>query len=171
MFFKNLYKKKIGDAQKSVEIVTTYLFPSRWFIAALHQAILRGIEIKIIMPKKTDRWISDRANYFYIDKLNRMGIKFYLQKEMNHAKVMVIDGREGLIGSQNIDLLSLQYNVEAGVFFSNKKMVDDLKKIIDKWLTDCEIFDPQTYKKRWFDYIFAVALKFLKIITFPWNIL
>jgi len=42
---------------------------------------------------------------------------------MNHAKAMVIDGDIGLVGSQNLDFLSFEFNSEVGVFFRDAAVV------------------------------------------------
>lgn len=57
-----------------------------------------------------------------------MGMTFYAIREMNHAKMMIIDDQEGVIGSQNIDHLSFSHNFEIGAFFTQKAMV---KKLLD----------------------------------------
>ena len=111
------------------------------------QAILRGVNIEIILPQKTDGGIIDRVNYYYLLKFYPLGIKFYLQKEMLHAKAMVVDEKEGFVGSQNIDLLSFDYLLEMGMFFTNQKMVTDLNQIIQNWKNNSTMFDPKMYKK------------------------
>jgi len=108
----------------------------------LCQAILRGVNIEIILPQKTDGGIIDRVNYYYLLKFYPLGIKFYLQKEMLHAKAMVVDEKEGFVGSQNIDLLSFDYLLEMGMFFTNQKMVADLIDLAllttkDSWQLKC----------------------------------
>ena len=160
-FIKKHYQNRFGNAKEKIIIITPYFVPRRWFVGTLHQAILRGVNVEIILPQYTDHWIFDRVNYFYISKLCHVGIKFYLQKEMNHAKAILIDGIEGVVGSQNIDPF---YNFEAGVFFNDEKMARDLEKIIEDWRKNSFIFNPEIYKKKWFDYIFALIGRILQII-------
>ncbi|MEK7634795.1 MAG: phosphatidylserine/phosphatidylglycerophosphate/cardiolipin synthase family protein [Patescibacteria group bacterium] len=163
---KKHYQDRIQNAKEKIIIITPYFVPRRWFIGALHQAILKGVNVEIILPQHTDHWIFDRINYFYISKLCHIGIKFYLQKEMNHAKAVLIDNREGLVGSQNIDPISFDHNIEAGIFFNDEKMVRDLEKIIDDWRKNSFIFNSAIYKKKWFDYIFALIGNILQIVFF-----
>jgi phosphatidylserine/phosphatidylglycerophosphate/cardiolipin synthase-like enzyme len=58
---------------------------------------------------------------------------FYAMKQMNHAKMMIIDDKEGVIWSQNIDHLSFSHNFEIGAFFTQKTMVHKLIDIFDEW--------------------------------------
>jgi len=161
---KKHYQNRIKNAKEKIIIVTPYFIPRRWLIGVLHQAILRGVRAEIILPLCTDHWIFNRVNYFYISKFHRIGINFYLQREMNHAKAMIIDNAEGMVGSQNIDPLSFDHNLEAGIFFRDKKMVDDLGKIISDWKQNCVIFEPSMYKKIWFDYFLAPAMRIFQSV-------
>lgn len=156
---KKHYKDRIKKAKEKIIIVTPYFAPHRWFVGSLHQATLRGVKVEIILPQETDLWHMNRVNYFYMSQLCQIGIKFYLQKEMLHAKAMLIDGKEGVVGSHNIDPLSFNYNLEAGVFFIDEKMVRDLSKIMEKWKQDSIIFDPSMCKKTIVDYILAPVMR------------
>lgn len=53
----------------------------------------------------------------------KLGIKFYLEPTMNHAKALIIDKSEGMVGSQNLDFLSFDFNSEVGVFFRDAEVV------------------------------------------------
>ena len=162
---KNIYKKHINSAQKSITLVTPYFMPRRWLAGALHQAVLRGVSVEVLIPIDTDYYFMNRVNFYYIYKLSKLGVKIYLEKDMNHAKAMVIDSKEGMVGSQNLDFLSFDYNSEIGVFFTDEKVVSKLQDIINKWKIGTTLFDPQTYKPMWIDYILSPLIKiFGKIV-------
>lgn len=162
-FITQRYRESIINAKKSIVITTPYFAPAKWLIGELHQAVLRGVDVQVILPKETDSWMLDRVNYFYLYQMHKLGIKFYLQKEMNHAKTMIIDDTEGVIGSQNIDPLSFDYNVEIGLFFREKNMVRDIRKIVDGWKQASDIFKPFR-KPLWLDYLIAPIIRVLQSI-------
>ena len=83
---------------------------------------------------------------------------------MNHAKAMLIDDKEGVIGSQNLDILSFNINLEAGVFFEDPKMVADLSRIIEQWKRESTPFDGEGVKFRWYDVPVAFLLRLLGFI-------
>ena len=83
---------------------------------------------------------------------------------MLHAKAMIVDGKEGFVGSQNIDLLSFDYLLEAGMFFTNHKMVAELNQIIQNWKNNSTLFDPKMYKKTWLDRIIAPVIRVFQSI-------
>lgn len=161
---KKHYRSAISGARKSIVIVTPYLFPRRWMVALLHQAVLRGVEVEMILPRRTDHRLITKTNFFYISSLASTGIKFHIQNEMNHAKVLLVDGREGVVGSQNLDILSFDYGIEAGVCFREKEMVEDLKRIIEEWKADSVPFDPSMYREKWIDFLIAPVIRLFQSI-------
>ena len=72
---------------------------------------------------------------------------------MNHAKGMLIDGREGLVGSNNLDFFSFELNSEVGVFLKEPKAVRELATIITQWKKRSVLFDPATYRPKLLDSI------------------
>lgn len=158
---KRLYKNHIDNAQNHIILVAPYFMPKYWLQVSIHQALLRGVSIEILVPRKTDHFIIDRVNYFYINKLTLLGVKFYLESKMNHAKVMIIDADEGLVGSNNLDFLSFDLNSETGVFFKDKEVVTKLKEITENWKKDSVLFSNTTYKPKWFDHILSSLIRLL----------
>jgi cardiolipin synthase len=156
---KRLYKKHIDSAQNHIILVTPYFMPKHWLQVSIHQALLRGVSIEILVPRKTDHFIIDRVNYFYINKLTLLGVKFYLESKMNHAKVMIIDADEGFIGSNNLDFLSFDLNSETGIFFKDKEVVTKLKEITENWKKDSVLFNNTTYRPKLSDYILSGLIR------------
>jgi len=74
---------------------------------------------------------------------------------MNHAKVTIIDNKEAIIGSNNIDILSFDLNTEVGVFLKDSVVVDNLGHIVDIWKKDSVLFNFNRYKTKWFDYVIS----------------
>ncbi len=156
---KSHYIKKISRAKKDILIITPYFTPPKWFVALIDSAVRRGVKVEIIIPQNTDQPLIDRVNYRYMYELSKIGAHFYLSKEMNHAKAMLIDRKEGLIGSQNIDFLSFRLNAESGIFFRQKNMVAELSQIMDQWKKEADIFQPEKYKMSLKDYIIFPIIK------------
>jgi len=158
---KSHYIQKISAAQKNIRIVTPYFTPPRWFVALLDASIRRGVKVEIIIPKSTDLPLIDRINHRHIYDLSLLGVEFYLGREMNHAKILLIDDREGLVGSQNIDFLSFRFNAEFGVFFRQKNTVEELRKIILQWEKNADIYDSAKYKMSLYDYLLFPVIKLI----------
>lgn len=161
---KKIYKKHLSDAEKEIILVTPYFMPKRWLFVVLHQAVLRGVKVDVLVPKHTDIFLTDRVNYFYMFKLSKLGINFYLQSKMNHAKVTVIDKKEGIVGSNNLDFLSFELNSEVGIFFKDLDVVRRLSDITTEWKREAVLFDFRHYKPKILDYILSPIISlFAKI--------
>lgn len=132
-YLKNLYIQKISGAKKSILITTPYFAPPFWLARLLKIAVLHGIKVEIIIPKRTDLFLADQINYFFMRRLHKFKIRFLLFPKMNHAKSLLIDDSEFLIGSQNLDLLSFYLNPELSIFSKDKKLVQNFRKIIHSW--------------------------------------
>ncbi|MFA6994853.1 MAG: phosphatidylserine/phosphatidylglycerophosphate/cardiolipin synthase family protein [Patescibacteria group bacterium] len=158
-YLNNYYKKQIIEAKASIIIVTPYLLPPRWLIALLDNACHRGVKVEILMPNDTDVKPLNKVNYLNACRLSALGVKFYLMPVMNHAKIMLIDGLEGVIGSQNMDVLSFNWNIEAGVFFRQKDLVSDLEKIINQWKASGVVLEALKRKVKGTDRLWMFILK------------
>lgn len=140
------YQEKLISAQNRIVIITPYFTPPRWLVALLDSAIKRGVVVDIFIPQKTDIKFINRINRAYVNSLSDLKINFYFQNRMNHAKILLIDDQETLIGSQNLDLFSFRLNLESGVFIKDKFLINDLNKVIEKWRRDSVKLEPQRKK-------------------------
>ena len=152
---KKIYKKALARTEKHVILVTPYFMPKRWFVRALHQAVLRGVKVEVIVPKISNHLVGDTVGRFFMYQLSLLGVRFYLEPKMNHAKCMLIDGRDGLVGSNNLDFFSFELNSEVGVYLKSPKAVRELSVIIEEWKNRSVLFDPELYHPKLLDYILA----------------
>lgn len=163
--FKKIYKEYLNHANQSIIFITPYFIPKRWLSAALHQAVLREVRVEILMPKSTDHFLVDRVNYFYVYKLSKLGVRFYMEEKMNHAKAIIIDGKEAMVGSQNLDFFSFDFNSEVGIFFKDLENVSKLSEIAEDWKRNSTLFDYKTYKPKWFDYILSPVINLFNLFS------
>lgn len=161
---KKIYKKHLRESKRKIVLVTPYFAPKMWLVKALREAVSRRVKVEILVPKSTDLFFADHVTYSYVYKLSKSGVDFYVQPKMNHAKIMVIDDEEAMVGSQNLDFLSFDLNNEIGVFFRDQKEVKEIAEIAEKWKTEASLFNPKTYKSSIFDYILYPVIGILSRI-------
>lgn len=154
------YQEKILSALNRIIIVTPYFTPPRWLIAMLEVAVKRGVKVEIFIPKDTDVKILNRINRAYINKLSYLNIDFYAQNKMNHAKILLIDDKEALVGSQNLDIFSFKLNIESGVFLKDKKFIKELQDVISFWKKKSIKFSKINKKISFFDKISLGIIRF-----------
>jgi cardiolipin synthase len=101
-----------GWAQKSLRIMTPYFIPDQVLIASLTQAVLRGVEVEIILPAKNNLPFVAWASRAYWGEVIQRGVKVYEESgSFIHSKALVADGVYALVGSSNLDPRSLRLNL------------------------------------------------------------
>lgn len=154
------YIEKITLAQNKITFVTPYFTPPRWLVALLEGAINRNVEVEIFIPSHTDIKLANWVNRAYIKKLSSLKINFYNQNRMNHAKVLIVDNKEALIGSQNLDLLSFNRSIESGVFIKDRKLLEELNEVISVWRKNSAKVPQGLKNLNFFDKFFLGIIKF-----------
>jgi cardiolipin synthase len=106
----------IAVAHRQVLIMTPYFIPPPELTAALQTAALRGVEVCLVLPARSNLRYVDWATRRWLPPLLQRGIEIYLQPPpFSHTKLVVIDGSYAQIGSANIDPRSLRLNFEIAV--------------------------------------------------------
>ena len=161
---KQYYLKKIQGAKHSLFFVTPYFIPRKWLEEALQEAAKRGVEINIIIPKNGDLRLLNIINLYYVNRISKYGIKTYLSPHMNHAKAILIDEKEAMIGSGNLDSQSFEFNNEIGIFSREKAIVKKLSEILYHWKDEAELYKEQTMQIHWLYKVLGVIWKLLNPI-------
>ena len=127
-----VYVDLINRATKYVWIFTPYLILDDILRAALCQAAMRGVDVRIVTPGIPDKamvYRLTRANYA---PLMKAGVRIYeYTPGFIHAKSMLCDDECAVVGTINLDYRSLYHHFENAVYFSGCDAVADLKR-------DCE---------------------------------
>lgn len=155
---KKHYVENVTKARKSIKIVTPYFTPPRWLMSLLDDALRRGVEVDVLVPREADMKIMNDINYHYMRNCPK-GIRFHLSHTMVHAKVLMIDEEICLLGSQNVDLASFSINAEIGMFFKNKRLISEVAHTINEWEKESTLFEPMQYKMHFKDYLLLVLSK------------
>lgn len=161
--FKKYYTRKCREAKNKIVIATPYFVPHRWLIKELKNAAKRGVKIEVIIPEESDIWLADLARHIFTRNLRDI-ISFFFIPEMNHAKVLLVDDQEGLIGSNNIDAQSFDYNLETSLVFKRKDMVGDLKQILERWKKMAIPAHNTDHYQKWYHKFVGFFLKILQPI-------
>jgi cardiolipin synthase len=113
---RKLFYYSINGAIRSIYLTTAYFTPSRRLVQILENAVARGVEVKLLLPGKTDISSAHYAGRAFFAKLLRAGVRIYnYSGEILHAKTAVFDGLWSIIGSANLDFQSLRRNDEGNV--------------------------------------------------------
>ncbi len=136
---RKLLYYSINRAAKSIYLTTAYFTPSRRLVQILEDAVARGVEVKLLLPGKTDISAAYYAGRAFFAKLLRAGVRIYSYNgEILHAKTAVFDGLWSVIGSANLDFQSLRRNDEGNVGILDRNFGRQMCDIFDEDLKDSE---------------------------------
>ncbi|KAF0677120.1 phospholipase D-like domain-containing protein [Profundibacterium mesophilum] len=105
----------IHRAEKRVWITTPYFLPTEALLHALHTAAHRKIDLRIVMPRRSNQWTADFARGAYVRDLEIAGARIFRHEGMIHGKAGIIDDF-GWLGSANFDVRSMLLNFETTLF-------------------------------------------------------
>ena len=145
------YRKAFGKAKESVILTGTYFIPGRKLRKNLRKAAERGIDIKIIVGKKTDVWLAKQATFYLYNWMLRNGFKIYeWEPSVLHAKVAVIDKKWSTIGSSNLNELSdygsIEMNAEISDPLFSAAFHNQLMQVINE---NCSPVTKDSFKKKY----------------------
>jgi len=121
----------VTGAERQVQIMTPYFIPPLELVAALEAAALRGVEVCLVLPRRSNLRYIDWATLHWIPALVRRGVRVHLQEPpFSHAKLFVIDGRYAHVGSVNVDTRSLRLNFEIAVEVYDRDFCGELAAFV-----------------------------------------
>ena len=105
----------VQQAERSIWMVTPYFIPDEVLFRSLQVQARAGIDVRLVVPAKSNHPITDLARRHYLRLLHAAGVKvLFYGPGMIHAKMLLVDNATGLFGSANMDLRSLFLNFEVG---------------------------------------------------------
>ncbi len=139
----------LTSAEKTIYIETPYFIPDEGSVMALKTAALSGLDVRIILQGVPDHKITYWASHSYVEELLESGVRIYrYQKGILHAKILILDGEIGVVGSTNFDIRSFSLNFEISAFIYNCKFAQRLEQDFHQDLADSEEIELAEYKLR-----------------------
>ncbi|MDE2188283.1 MAG: hypothetical protein KGJ35_00935, partial [Patescibacteria group bacterium] len=157
----------IRHARKYIYITTPYFSPTTRLSRVLRLAAHRGVDVRIIMPHKSNHPLVDLAARTYFASMLTSGVRVFLYEGENiHGKTTVIDGDWASVGTMNMDAISLLYNFEANIVSTNPKFVEELAAVFVRDLQKSKEMSPEEWENRpflqkWSEFPARLIRKFL----------
>jgi cardiolipin synthase len=130
---RNVYFAAITAAEERVLLTTPYFVPDEPMLTALTTAALRGVDVRVMVPRKSDSWLVTVAGRSYYDDLIRAGVRVYeYLPGMLHAKTLVVDRSFAAIGTANMDNRSFRLNFEVSAIAHDDEVAARLSDIFDE---------------------------------------
>jgi cardiolipin synthase len=123
----------IVAARRSISIVTPYFVPDEPIVQALRYAGLRGVSVKLILPKYSNHWYAGFAARALYTPLLKAGVRIFERRPpFMHAKAVVVDDIYAMIGSANLDYRSLHLNFETNLEVADSEFVSSVSAQVEE---------------------------------------
>ena len=138
---ENLYIDMISRADRYVWVMTPYLILDGELEAALEFAADRGVDVRIICPSHSDKYLIHALARNTYRQLIHAGVRvFEWQPGFVHSKVMVSDSEKAIVGSINFDYRSLYHHFECGVYCYRTPCIEEIERDFEATFQDCVEF-------------------------------
>ena len=142
----------IGSAETSILLTNAYFVPDPQLLAALELAARRGVDVKLILPSKSDSRLVFHAGRSYYTQLLRSGVKIYERRGVIlHSKTALIDGVWATVGSTNLDWRSFLHNYELNAVVLGTEFGAQVRAMFDKDLAASDAITLEQWRRRGLD--------------------
>jgi cardiolipin synthase len=105
----------LRESRRRAYLANPYFVPDRGFLRALCQAARRGVDVRLLVPARSDTRVLDYAARATFPELLRAGVRIFQHRNVVHSKALLVDDDFVSVGSYNLDHWSLAYNLEVVV--------------------------------------------------------
>ena len=147
---KEAYLKLIMSAKKEIIIQTPYFVPDDGLMEALRIALMSGVKVKIMVPKKADHITVYLVTLSYLKDIVQFGADVYIYNGFLHSKALIVDDNKLSIGTCNFDNRSFNLNFEDTVLMYSEQITEEYKCYFAKDIENSIYADVLFFKKkRW----------------------
>jgi len=139
----------VAGARSRVWITMAYFAPRTRAARYIARASRRGVDVRMILPARTDVWLVRHAGHGFYSGLLAAGVRiFEYRAAVLHAKTMVADGLFSVIGSSNYDFRSFELNAECNFVIRDAATAAAMAARFETDLEACEEIRRSPWKKR-----------------------
>ncbi len=159
-----MFSQAINSAEKRLWIASPYFVPDEQNVRALQLAALRGVDVRILIPEKTDSLLVHWASFTFLEELERTGVRFYRYTGgMFHEKVVLVDDRLALVGSANTDNRSFYLNFELTLLVADPGFADETEAMLKKDFENSHEADRDELERR--GILFRIAARLSRLLA------
>ncbi len=139
----------IHQARKRVCVTTPYFIPDATYINALQAAALLGVEVLLVVPRRSDNLLVTYAQESFFTELMQSGVRiFCYEPSLLHSKMITVDGEIAVVGSANMDIRSLDLNREISLICYDNPLTAKLEKVEQGYISQSTEITLEDWKAR-----------------------
>jgi cardiolipin synthase len=141
----------VHGARKQVVLTTPYFIPDEPLLQAMQTAVLRGVDVHLVVSEKGDHFVVSLAQKSYYEELLEAGVQIHLyRKNFLHAKHLSIDDSAALIGTSNLDIRSFVLNAEVMLMIYDPGVAARLAAEQERYYANSRLLTLATWGQRSF---------------------
>ena len=164
-YIREAFQVNIAAAAEEILIATPYFVPGPRIIRSLLRAVRRGVRVQLLLPARSDIPVMLLLGRISYATLLRGGVEiFELEREILHAKVMLIDAERAVIGSANLDQRSFHRNFEINCMVDNVQFGGQIRELLLEEISGSRRVELDVHERR------GVLIRFMERIInlFGW---
>ena len=127
----------VTEARETLDLATPYFVPDEPIYQALRFAALRGVDVRLVLPRKGNHWYAEQAGRALYQGLLEAGVRiFEREPPFLHAKAIVADGAYAMLGSANLDYRSLHLNFETNVEVGDPAFARKVRRQVEREIAE-----------------------------------
>ncbi len=139
----------VGLASERLWLTNGYFAPGRLAVRLLAAAARRGVDVRLILPGRTDVPLVRHAGHGFYRTLLASGVRiFEYQPSILHAKTLTADGLLSIVGSTNLDARSFQFNAECNAVVIDEPLAAEMEAAFERDLAACEEIRLAEWRRR-----------------------
>ncbi|KEO91370.1 cardiolipin synthetase [Erythrobacter longus] len=144
-----IFARAMHNAEAEVVITTPYFIPNDAVISAIKAAVIGGVRVKLITPRKSDHRLVGLAQRSYYSQLLSLGAEIHLHgPDFLHAKHFRVDNEVSIVGTSNMDVRSFELNAEIDLVTYDAEFAERLQQFETALLGECERLSLDEWSQR-----------------------
>ena len=159
-----MFVQVINMARERIWIASPYFVPDLQVLSALKLAVLRGVDVRILLPEKADHRTVHLASFSYYPNILPVGIKLYRYTAgFLHQKVFLVDHHCAAVGTANLDNRSFRLNFELTLLNYDAAFVGAVAEMLEEDFNHSRIVKLEDYTER--PFIFKLAVRSARLLA------
>ena len=139
----------ITNAERQVSITNAYFVPDPQLLKALLDAAGRGVDVRLVLPSRSDSAITFYAGRSYYTQLLQGGVKIFERRGTPlHVKTAMVDGVWSCVGSSNLDWRSALDNDEINAVMVGREFAQQMLAAYGRDILESDPIELQTWQRR-----------------------
>jgi len=139
----------VSAARTSIRITTPYFVPDEALRMALVYACCRGVQVRLVLPTRSDSRLALWAARSFYAELSEAGVEIHeYDGGVLHSKLVTVDDRWAMLGSANMDVRSFKLNFEITALIYDQQVTTELARSIDAFCSRARRMTPRAVHRR-----------------------